>query len=67
MTFEEYVATQDQDFFLDYSSAAVGWAAAQKAERERIKRIVQEVGAQVKHNVWTACADEIMERIDDDR
>ncbi len=39
MTFEEWVEAQERDVFLDYSSAAVGWAAAQKAERERIKNL----------------------------
>lgn len=39
------------------------WAVAQKAERERIKHIVEHIGLQGNHDEWFNCCDMIRERI----
>ena len=43
------------------------WNAAQIAERDRIKNIVEQVGLQGNHDKWFDCCDMIMERIDSER
>lgn len=65
MTFEDYYAEHFSEnlkggLYLEFKRT---WEAAQKAERERIKRIVQEVGRQGNHDAWFDCCDTIMERI----
>lgn len=65
MTFEEWMKAQDPDIIRDAFSAAAGWKAAQAAERERIKQIVDEVAWQGNHDKWFDCADAIVERIED--
>lgn len=44
-------------------TAREAWKAAQKAERERIKKIVEQVGVQGNHDEWFDCCDTIIERI----
>ena len=41
------------------------WQAAQHAERERIKKIVEAVGVQGEHDQWFDACDTIMEKIDE--
>lgn len=60
MTFEDYWGDEPRHGVI---TAREAWNAGQKAERERIKRIVQEVNTQVDHNIWASCVNEILERI----
>lgn len=62
MTFEEWWGDEPAHGVL---TAREAWNAAQKAERERIKRIVQEVNTQVDHNIWASCVHEILVRIEE--
>lgn len=60
MTFEEYWG-EDPD--PGKITAKHAWNAGQAAERERIKRIVDEVGVQGNHDEWFDCCDTIRERL----
>jgi hypothetical protein len=60
MTFEEYWG---EDRNPGKITAKHAWNAGQAAERERIKRIVDEVGVQGNHDEWFDCCDTIMERL----
>lgn len=62
MTFEEWAATTGMSH-CEYSYAKHAWQAAQEAERERILKIVEQVGIQGNHNEWFDCCDTIVERI----
>ena len=44
----------------------LAWITAQQAERERILKIVEQVGIQGNHNEWFDCCDTIVERIKND-
>ena len=61
--FEEWAKTQDPAFIRDVFSAAAAFQAAQQSERERITRIVDEVGVQGNHDEWFDCCDTIRERL----
>ena len=65
MTFGEWLETEKLtgNTNTEYLSAWLGWTAGQKAERERIKRIVDEVGVQGNHDEWFDCCDTLRERI----
>lgn len=60
MTFEEYWG-EDPD--PGKITAKHAWNAGQAAERERITRIVDEVGVQGNHDEWFDCCDTIRERL----
>ena len=60
MTFDEYWG-EDPD--PGKITAKHAWTAGQKAERERITRIVDEVGVQGNHDEWFDCCDTIRERL----
>jgi len=62
MTFEEYWAEDPDPIKI---TAKHAWNAGQAAERERITRIVDEVGVQGNHDKWFDCADAIAERIEE--
>ncbi len=62
MTFEEYWG-EDPD--PGKITAKHAWNAGQAAERERITRIVDEVGVQGNHDEWFDCADAIAGRIEE--
>lgn len=64
MTFEDWMKKQDQEIIRDAFSAAAGWSAGQAAERERIKRLVEETMRHGYHDKWFECANEIMDRIE---
>ena len=64
-SFEDWMKKQDPAIIKDAFSAAAGWSAAQVAERERIKEIIDAVGWKVKHDAWLDCCDVILERIED--
>ena len=49
----------------EYTAAASAWIAAQLAERERIKDIVDTIGVQGEHDAWFDACVKIMEAIDD--
>lgn len=69
MTFEEFWV--DAGWHIDFIDLKPViqevWEAAQKAERERIKQIIDAVGVQGNHDEWFNCCDTIMERIDSER
>lgn len=60
MTFEDWWGDDPKHGVI---TAREAWRAARKAERERIKKIVDEVGRQGNHNEWFDCCDTIMKRI----
>ena len=64
-SFEDWMKKQDPALIKDAFSAAAGWSAGQLAERERIKKIIEQVGVQGNHNEWFDCCDVILERIED--
>lgn len=66
MTFGEWLETEPMtgNTNTEYMSAWLGWMAGQKAEQERIKQIIDEVGRQGNHDKWFDCADAIVERIE---
>lgn len=59
MTLEEWIKAQDPAVIRDAFSAAAGWNAAQKAERERIKSRVKEAA----ENLW-CIRNEVVEEVD---
>lgn len=67
MTFEEWIKTEPLTGITndDYIIAWLGWIAGQKAERERIKQIVDEIGRKGNHDKWFDCADAIAERVEE--
>ena len=67
MTFGEWLEKEPMtgNTNTEYMSAWLGWTAGQKAERERIKQIVDEVGRQGNHDAWFDCADAIAGRIEE--
>lgn len=62
MTFEDWWGDDPKHGAI---TAREAWDAAQQAERERIKRIVQEVNTQVDHNIWASCVSEILKEIEE--
>lgn len=71
MTFEEWWNRQMVDEWWEKqtmwpsesNTAKAAWQAAQEAERERILKIVEQVGIQGNHNEWFDCCDTIVEKI----
>jgi hypothetical protein len=63
VTFEEWWETKGCGGYYDAQAA---WQAAQQAERERILKIVEQVGIQGNHNEWFDCCDTIVERIENE-
>jgi len=64
MTFEEW--RKENRMFCtpeDRLITEMAWQAAQQTERERILKIVEQVGIQGNHDVWFDCCDTIVERI----
>lgn len=59
MTLEEWMKKQDPAVIRDAFSAAAGWTAGQKAERERIKGRVKEAA----ENLW-CIRNEVVEEVD---
>lgn len=59
LSFEEWIKTQDPSIIRDPFSAALGWNAAQKAERERIKSRAIEAAV----NLW-CIRNEVVEEVD---
>jgi len=62
VNFEDWA---EQNNLSEYGKACsrAAWQAAQEAERERILKIVEQVGIQGNHDVWFDCCDTVVERI----
>lgn len=62
MTFEEWLE-KSKICPCGYEAVRCAWEAAKESERERIKKIVEQVGVQGNHDQWFDCCDTIVERI----
>lgn len=65
MDFDDWWEEKQYKYYFSEVKAIAfqAYQAAQEAERERILKIVEQVGIQGNHNEWFDCCDTIVERI----